>query len=249
MMEEERMKRTFAICLLGLILFGSISYMGYGQTAKEILDKMIDAQGGRKVLGGIKDTTISGTIEMILMGINGSLTMYQKEPDKIRLDMEFMGMVITQAYDGEKAWMTDPQSGTQLEMPPKMSDDMRRQALGNDSTLNPEKYGITFAAKEKEKIQDKTYLVLEQFFKDGQKITMYIDPATYLIFKTKGKSTDQTGADVEAETYYSDYKKVGDSLVAHAITVHQNGAEAIHMTFTKVVYNTGFQDGFFKMSK
>jgi hypothetical protein len=244
------MKRTFVICLLGLILFGSISRVGYGQTAKQILDKMIDAEGGRKVLGGIKDTTISGTIEMIQMGINGSLTMYQKEPDKMRLDMEFMGMVITQAFDGEKAWMTDPQSGTQQEMTPKMSDDMRRQALGNDSTLNPEKYGITFAAKGKEKIQDKDYLVLEQIFKDGEKVTMYIDPTTYLIFKTKGKSTDQTtGADVEAETYFSDYKKVGDSLVAHAMSVHQNGAEAIHMTFTKIVYNSGLQDGFFKMSK
>jgi hypothetical protein len=247
-MEEERMKRTFAICLLGSILIGSISYVGYGQTTKQILDKWIDAQGGRKVLSSIKDTTISGTIEMIQMGINGSLTMYQKEPDKMRLDMEFMGMVITQAFDGEKAWMTD-QSGTQQEMPSKMSDDMRRQALGNDSTLNPEKYGITFAAKGKEKIQDKDYLVLEQIFKDGERVTMYIDPATYLIYKTKGKSTDQTGAEVEAETYFSDYKKVGDSLVAHAMSVHQNGAEAIHMTFTKVVYNTGLQDGFFKMSK
>jgi len=243
------MKRTLVICLLGSILFGSIGYLGYGQTTKALLDKMIDAQGGRKVLGAIKDTTISGTIEMIQMGISGSLTMYMKEPDKMRVDMEFMGRVITRAFDGEKGWMTDFQSGIQQEMPPKMSDDMRRDALGNDSQLNPEKYGITFAAKGKEKIQGKDYFVLEQIFKDGRKVTMYLDPSTYLIFKTIGKATDETGAEVEAETYFRDYKKVGDSLVAHAMTVHQNGAEAIHMTFAKIVNNAGLQDAIFKMSK
>jgi len=243
-------KRTLVICLLGSILFGSIGYLGYGQTTKELLGKMIDAQGGRKVLSAIKDTTISGAIDMIQMGISGSFTMYMKEPDKMRMDMEFMGRIITQAFDGEKAWATDPQSGTQQEMPPKMTDEMRRQSLGNDSQLNPEKYGITFAAKGKEKIQGKDYFVLEQIFKGGQKVTMYLDPATYLIYMTKGKATDQaTGAEVDAETFYSDYKKVGDSVVAHAMAVHQNGAEAVHLTFTKVVYNTSLQGSFFKMSK
>ena len=72
---------------------------------------MIEAQGGRKALAAIKDTTISGTIEMPQMGISGSITIYQKEPDKMRMDMEFMGMVITQAYDGQNAWMVNPADG------------------------------------------------------------------------------------------------------------------------------------------
>ncbi len=241
------MKRSLTLCLLGLFLFGSITHLGYGQTTKEVLDKMIEAQGGRKVLASIKDTTVSGSIEMILMGITGSLMMYQKEPDKMRMDMEFMGMVVTTAFDGEKGWTITPQSPAAQEMDAKQTADMKKQALGNEATLNPEKYGITFAFKGKEKIQDKEYLVLEQTYKDGDKVTMYIDPATYLISRTKGKSTDQMGSEVEAETVFSDYKKVGDSLVAHSIIVFQNGVEAIRMTFTKITFNTGLEDAFFKM--
>jgi outer membrane lipoprotein-sorting protein len=241
------MKRSLTLCLLGLFLFGSITYLGYGQTAKEVLDKMIEAQGGRKVLASIKDMTISGSLEMIQNGLTGSLTLYQKEPDKIRMDMEFMGMVVTRAFDGEKGWMITPETSGAQEMDAKMTEDMKKQALGNDATLNPEKYGITFAFKGKEKIQDKEYLVLEQTYKDGDKVTMYVDPATYLISRTKGKSTSQMGSEVEAETVLSDYKKVGDSLVAHSIIIFQNGAEALRMAFTKITYNTGLEDAFFKM--
>jgi len=244
------MKKSLAVCLLGLFLIGSIAYFGHGQTAQEVLDKMIQAQGGRKAVASIKDTTMNGTVEMITMGISGTITMYQKEPDKMRIDMEFMGQVVTQAYDGEKGWMIVPQMGTQ-EATGKQGEDLKKQAisLSNDAMLNPEKYGITFAFKGKEKIQDKEYLVLEQAFKDGDKATMHIDPATYLIFKSKSKSTDPSGAEVDAETFSSDYKKVGDSMVPHTITVFQSGAEFLKMTFSKVTYNTGLEDAFFKMSK
>jgi len=243
------MKRRAAILSLGVFLVGGLVFSGYGQTAKDVLEKMIEAQGGRKALAAIKDTTISGTIEMPQMNISGSITIYQKEPDRMRMDMEFMGMVVTQAYDGQTAWMVNPQTGGQEVMPEKMTQDFRRQALGNDATLNPEKYGITFALKGKEKIQDKEYLVIEQTYKDGQKATIDIDPVTYLPFKSKGTATDMTGADVEAETFFSDYRKVGDTLAPHAMTVYQNGSEFVRMAFVKIVYNSGLEETLFKMSK
>jgi hypothetical protein len=158
-------------------------------------------------------------------------------------------MVITQAFDGEKGWMVNPQTGNQEEMSEKMSQDFKRQALGNDSLLNPEKYGITYVFKGKEKIQDTEYLVLEQTFKDGQTATMYIDPVSYLTYKTRAKTTDQMGAEVEGETILSDYRKVGDLTVFHAMTMFQNGAEFMKMTVTKIVFNSGLEDALFKMSK
>jgi outer membrane lipoprotein-sorting protein len=193
---------------------------------------------------------VTGSLEMVQMGMNGSITIYQKEPNKMRMDIELMGMVITQATDGEKAWFTNPQTGAVEEMPGKQAEDMKRQALGIDAALHPEKYGITFAFKGKEKVGDKEFLVLVQSFKDGQASTVYIDPATYLTFKTKTRTTDMaTGSEVEAETIAEDYKKVGDTLVAHKMTVFQNGAEFLRMTFVKVATNAGLEDSLFKMPK
>jgi outer membrane lipoprotein-sorting protein len=248
-LKGEPIMKKFAVAGILLALLAGLTVSAQTQDAKDLLEKMIQAQGGRAALAAVKDTTISGSLEMVQMGMNGSVTMYQKEPDMIRIDIEIMGMVITQAYDGQKAWMTNPQTGSTEEMPETQGQSMRRQALGNDSLLNPEKFGITYALKGKEKIADKEYLILEQTFKDGTKATMYIDPATYLIYKAKAKTQDMTGADVEGETVFDDYKKEGDLMVAHKMITYQNGAEFVRMTFTKVATNTKLEDAFFKMTK
>ena len=255
-MKEENVKRALIVALAGLFLIGTIAPFASGQTAKDILEKMIEAQGGRKALAAVKDTTISGTIEMNIMGMtmSGTITLHQKEPNKMRMDMEFsvqgMTMSMTQACDGERAWTTDPQAGTVRALTGKELEDMKKQALGADSSLNPEKYGISFAYKGKDKIEAKEYLVLEQIFKDGQKITIYVDPATYLTFKTVGPGTDpQTGAEVESETFFSDYKKVGDVLIAHGMSIHQGGSEFLKMTFSHIVHNSGLNDSLFQLGQ
>ena len=243
------MKKTLTICLLGLFLVGLSVAVGFGQTTKEILDKMIDAQGGRKVLAAIKDTTIAANIELALQGMSGNLTIYQKEPDKMRMDIEIAGIVITQAFDGVKGWQINPMAGgAAAEMSESEARDFKKQAMGNDSLLNPEKYGITYVFKGKEKIQDKEYLVLEQSYADGQKITMYLDPLTYLTYKANAK-VNQMGVEIAQETIFGDYRKEGDTMTAHSMTVFQNGAESVKMTFNKIAFNTGIQDSVFKMSK
>jgi len=247
--EEDKMKKTLAICLLGLFLVSLSVAMGYGQTTKEILDKMIDAQGGRKVLAAIRDTTIAGSLDLLQQGLSGNLTIYQKEPDKMRMDIEIAGMTITQAFDGVKGWQINPMAGgAAAEMSESETQNFKKQAMGNDSFLNPEKFGITFAFKGKEKIQDKEYLMFEQTYADGQKIMMYIDPVTYLTYKGKAK-INQMGVEIDQETFFGDYRKEGDTVAAHSMTIFQNGTEAIRMTFNKITFNTGIQDSVFKMSK
>lgn len=234
--------------LIALTLFFAIMLSPLlAQDAAKILKKMIKAQGGEKVLSSIKDSMMTGTMEMIQMGLTGSITMYQKEPNMMRMDAEVMGMTITQAYDGETAWMINPQTGAAEELPPETSDDMRRQALGNDALLHPEKYGITYTYKGKEKINGKDYFVLEQVFSDGFKATLYVDPDTYLVYKTKARTTNQMGVEVEAETIFSEYKKIDGVMVPQKLTIYQDGEEFMTMTITEVKFNTGLEDSFFKM--
>ena len=244
------MKKVITGILAGLLVAAILPAPGYGQDAKDVLEKMIEAQGGRKVLAGLKDTTVSGTMEMIQQGMNATLTMYQKEPNMMRMDIEIMGMVITQAYDGQKAWYLNPQTGAVQEMDETMAKEFKRQAMGNDSLLNPDKYGITFAFKGKEKIGDKDCPVLEQTLSDGHKNTFYLDPATYLVLKTKTMASNPMGGgDVLTETTMGDYRKEGDAMVAHTMTILQDGAEFARMTLTKITYNTGIEDTLFQMGK
>jgi outer membrane lipoprotein-sorting protein len=257
--EVEQMKKLFYFSLAIILIVIMVAIPALSQEeidkaektakAKKILDDMVEAQGGADILKSITDTTTTGTMEMIQMGLSGTITMYQKEPNKMRWDMEFMGMVVTQAYDGVTAWMINPQTGSAEEMPEEFAEDFTRQALGIDSLLNPEKYGITYVYEGKEMTEGKEYIVLKQTFEDGFVITLYIDPDTYLPFKTKSKTYNQMGVEVEAETYLSDYMESEGMQVPYTITVFQDGEEFITISLTDITYNSGLEDTFFSMDK
>jgi len=251
------MKRT-RMWVLGTLLLATITALpGYGQKAapagsKEamtVVDKLIEAMGGRKLLESIKDTTVSGTAEIVQAGITVPITIYQKEPDKLRLDITIAeaNMTIVQAFDGQKAWYTNPQTGATEEMPDFMAKQLARQATGSQALLNPQKTGVTYALKPKEALEGKDYIVLEQTRADGHKTTLYLDPETYLPYKTVTRSVDQSGAEVDSESYATNYQKVGGAMVAHSIRVLSNGSEAQRMTLTSVTYNSNLDDAFFTL--
>ncbi|HVP91763.1 MAG TPA: hypothetical protein VMS75_11175 [Terriglobales bacterium] len=243
------MKKLLAWTMAAAILVSLAALPGYGQTAQDIVKKMIEAQGGRKYLETIKDTTSSGTLELPSMSLTGSFTQYQKEPNKYRMDAEIMGMVMTQAYDGQRAWSTNMQTGQVEEAQEAQAKQFARQAIGNGGLLTPEKFGITYAAKPKVRLEDKEYLVLEQKMSDGHLTTIYIDSATYLPYKTESTEIGPTGADVKAESYTTDYKKVGQSMVPHSIRTLMDGTEWVKVTITKIVFNTNVDDSLFALGK
>ncbi|NIM59161.1 MAG: hypothetical protein GTO16_09505 [Candidatus Aminicenantes bacterium] len=243
------MKKIFSACFLSLFLLSLVTSSGLSQEASDILKKMVEAQGGKKVLEKIEDMTSTGNLEMIQMGMSGSVTIYKKEPNKMRMDIEVMGMIITQAFDGETAWWVNPQTGSKEEMPEQQQEDMKRMGLGIDAFIYPEKYGISYAFKGKEKIEEKEYLVLEQTFDDGHKATVYVDPKTYLTYKTKSTTMNPMGVEVETETFESDFKKVNGMIIAYSIVILQDGEEFMKLTLTDITLNTGLEDSFFKMSE
>jgi len=243
------MKRVFSFCLMSLFLLSLITSPGLGQKASDILEKMIEAQGGRKVVEGIKDTTMSGTFEMPMMGISGTSTMYQKDPNKTRMDAEFMGMVFTQAFDGETGWTINPETGGVEPLSEKALEYAKREALGDEALLHPEKCGITYAYKGKETIEGKDYFILEATYSDGYKLAVYVDSKTYLTYKSKGLSLDMMEVEVDTETVMSDYKKVDGTMIPHTIVIIQNGEAFMTITLTEVSFNTGLEDSLFKMNE
>jgi len=244
---EEFMKKTLSLCLFGLLLFSLMASPALSQSADDILNKMIDAMGGRKAMEAIKDQTSTGSMELIQMGLSGTVTNYFKRPNKNRMDIEVMGMVITQAFDGETAWMVNPQTGSSEEMPEQMAEFMKRDSMGDAAYLNPAKYGITHTAKGKEDVDGKECFVLEQKHSDGYVSTLYIDAKTYLIYKTKGMNINQMGVEVEQENVMTDYKKINGLMSPHTMTMYQDGEEFMVFSLEEIKYNTGLEDSFFEM--
>ena len=246
------MKRILAfsvVCLFSLGLTASSDAGLFAQDAKamQVLEKMIEAMGGRATMQAVKDMTATGTMEMPSMGMEGSATMYTKKESMFRMDIEIMGMSITSAFDGEAGWMINPQTGAVEDLPGEQLEETKRMAMGDSAYLEPEKYGIVYTSKGQEKLEDKDYDVLLMTYADGYETTLYIDSKTHLLYKTVAIAPNpMTGVEGEVESISTDYQKHDGIMVAHTTTSYTDGEEFMIITMDEVKYNTGLDDAFFK---
>ncbi len=213
------------------------------------LERMIDALGGRKALQAIKDITVTGTVEAPELGLTSAFVLYQKEPDKMRMDITVAEAAVTivQAFDGRRGWGTDDQSLVPVAMPERESRDMARKALGNAAYLSPRDLGITYALKPKETSGGKDYTVLEQTLADGHKVLFFLDPETHLPHKLATRTLGPTGAEADAETFLSDYREFCGALVATASRTLLDGKEVQRLFVAGVTCNNRLEDALFEL--
>ena len=246
------MKRTFAaISLFALLISFSLvpaaAQDGEArkiEEGKRILGKMIDASGGRDRLAKIQDRKVTCTINIIPINISGSLILSEKK-NKLRQDIQIMGMNIIQAYNGETGWMTNPQTGAVMDMPEPAIEQFKREALGDDALLFPEKHGITFSFEGRESVEGTEYLLLKQTYKDGFETAMYVDPDTFLVYKTLGTTVTETLEKTDQETTLSDYRDVDGTKVPFSVKIKQGGMDYAEVTMTEYKYNTNLEDSLF----
>jgi outer membrane lipoprotein-sorting protein len=87
-----------------------------------------------------------------------------KRPDKVRIEIEYMGNTIIQAFDGKKAWMVNPLTGYKDKK--NLPDAAKDQILQIFDFLNSPivKYGeegYSFEYLGKETIDDKNYITIK----------------------------------------------------------------------------------------
>ena len=105
------MKKIFVLTLMILLFLTLVTSDAFSISTGDVLENMVKAQGGKKNLAKIQDSTYSGSMVLVPMNLNGPISIYWKSPNKRRSDIEIMGMKIIQAYDGKIAWMDNPSPG------------------------------------------------------------------------------------------------------------------------------------------
>lgn len=78
----------------------------------EVLEKSIEASGGKEKIESIETTRFSGNFSIAAMGMNAQTTIIQVYPDKIYNEQNIPGMgQMLQVYNGEIGWAIDPMQG------------------------------------------------------------------------------------------------------------------------------------------
>jgi outer membrane lipoprotein-sorting protein len=218
----------------------------FAQTADELIDKNIKAQGGEK-LKAMKSVRMTGNMKM--GPIEAPFTISKARPEKVRMEFTVQGMTGTQAYDGTTGWAvmpfmgkTDPEklAGDQL-------DDIKETADFDGPMVDYKAKGNKVESLGKVDVEGTPAYKLKITRKNGNEETVYLDADNFLEIKSEGKRKIQ-GQEAETETTLGNYKEVDGVLFPTQIENHVKGREGAQtITINKIEVNPTIDAATFAM--
>lgn len=175
-------------------------------SAEQIIDKSVEATGGRGAMEKLSSTWARGTMEFTTQEVRGTMELYAKAPDKqlVIMNLESVGE-IRQGFNGREAWGQDP-SGKIIEVSGAPMADMQRGAVFNAALKWRELYpkveldGV-------ESIDGRKAFVVRLMPATGNPITRYFDAETFLLLRETGRRDTPQGP-MEIRADFSDYREV-----------------------------------------
>jgi len=239
--------KTLKVILVALFIaaFGGIK----AQTAEEIVEKHVKAIGGREKLNGVKTLKMTGKFSV--QGMEMTTTVYFKRLNSIRQDIIFQNMTITQAYDSKSktGWKVQPMEGDKnahkMEQEEMTSMEEEGETLIGPLTNYKEKgQTIEFVGKEDMEGTEVFKIMLTKKNKDVS--YFFIDASTYMILKETSKMKFQD-KEIEAESYYSNYK-LFDGITLATTEEDKQGGQLVTQTHMEAVeINQPVEDALFVM--
>jgi hypothetical protein len=204
------------ILLLSLFAISLIAAPAHAMTAEELIAKAINALGGEEALRALETEVVTGKV--MVQGMELPFKMTKMRPDLLRTESEFQGVSIVQAYDGEKAWTVNPMMGTQdpQDMPPMQEKAFLQQADFDGPLIDYEKKGYTVEYIGEDEVEGTTVHHLKVDTHDDVVYDMYFDAEYFMLLKQSGTMAMEE-QEVSMDTYFSDYKQVGELMLPHAI--------------------------------
>ncbi|HLF82620.1 MAG TPA: hypothetical protein VI837_00435 [Blastocatellia bacterium] len=222
------------------------SVQASAQTIDELIKKSLDAQGGIEKLKAVRSIKITGKI--IQQGIEIPITIQQKRPAMVRVDVTFQGKTQTAAYDGESGWKTNPFQGSPD--PEKIAGDelkeLQEQSDMDGPLVDYKAKGHTVELIGKEDMEGTPVYKLKLTLKNGDVRNIYLDAENSLGLKVNLKRKTP-GGEIEADQYVGNYKQVNGLMMAFSIETKISGQTANQIVFDKVEMGIPIDDSVFKM--
>lgn len=229
------MNRNRIILVAVLIVAASAAVMA--QTLESVVNRAIEAQGGKARLESIQSMamTMNGTM-MGSMTVN--MDMKIKKPNKFHMKMDMMGQNMTMISDGNDYWM---------EMMGRTMDVPANQAAGNqqltqgfgDMLLQLQQMGAEYAGMA-EFMGESCHAVTFQPEGADQPGTMYFSDASGMMI-----GFAQNTAQGEAKLHITSYQDVDGIKFPQNMVMHMNGSEMMNLSISNVQVNPAIDDSLF----
>lgn len=216
-------------------------------TAEQVLDKHVDATGGRAAYERIKSTVTKATARLAAQGIGGPMEIYAKYPNKMLTVQTLSGIGETrQGYDGKVAWSKDPLQGLRKLSGPE-AELVARGAVFN-TQLNWRKAFPKVALLPDKKIGAATCYVVKLAPEVGQPLLQYFDQKTLYMVRMDMTFEGPQGK-MAIETTIGDYRPVDGVKVPFSMRQKIGGAAEMVVTLNSVKNNVPVDDALFAMPK
>ena len=217
----------------------------HAQTVDEIINKNIEAMGGKSNIDKIKSVYYENSMEA--MGNSGPSTLTILNGKGYRLEFEINGQKMVQVYTADKGgWAINPFGGGTDPQP--MPEDQYKGGKDQIDIGGP-LYNYAAKGNKVELLgkEDSAYKIKETN-KDNVVTTYYIDPTTYYIKKAV-QTGSMMGQDVEITRTPSNYKKTDFGVVIpYTIDISFGGQFSLTTTVKKVEFNKDVDPKIFEMS-
>lgn len=236
------MRRVLAIILVGIVGAGIVAAQAAPPTVDQILDKYVQALGGKAAYEKLTSRVSKGTFELPAQGLTGTVEIDSKAPNKSLLLVELTGLGrIQQGFDGVVAWADNPQGGVR-ELSSQELSVAKRGAMFQQAIRLRELYPKMTLQSQEKVGQHNTY-VIEADPGDGSLRRMYFDTESGLMLRSvveRDAPEGRAAFDLLLEDY-RDVDGIKIPFTAHGMTPN---AEYV-IKLTEVKHNVPLEDAKF----
>ena len=193
--------------------------------ARTILDRYVEAIGGRKAILAHTSSHLSGTVTVTGSGITGAVDIYGAKPDKSLVKINLGGIGdLFEGFDGINAWSISPMTGPMLTQGKEL-DEKKFDADFYSDLHDPARY-TSMKVVEKMMFEGRPCYKVSLVKKDSGEDIEFFDAATGLKAGAMMTRESQMGP-ISATQVLSDYKKFGELLLPTVMKQSQMGVDQV----------------------
>jgi hypothetical protein len=211
--------------------------------AKQIVDRYVEAIGGRQMIGRYNARHTQAEMSMPAMGMTMSMDVYQARPNKMFTRIEMPGMgTTTSGFDGHTAWVSNPMQGPRILNGPELNETLSRADF--DSNLDPSKNFPTMQTIGEKTIDGHACWNVRMVSATGIEAQNCFDKTTGLLIGSTMKQNTQMG-EMQVDVAYSDYQDFDGIKMPTKTTMNMMGQQMV--TTIKSVSHAAIPDSTFEL--
>jgi hypothetical protein len=203
--------------------------------AGTLIQRYVDAIGGRDAVLRPRMSRTTGTFEMPGAGLRGDMEMLMAPPNRMMSTVTIPGMgTMRSGYDGDVAWAVDPMMGARLMSGGEL--ESTREQANTLASIRDAGLFTTRETVERTEIGGQPCYKVRLVWKSGRESFDCYSTETGLLIASIGKQESPMGS-IEVTTRYADYREFGGVRMPTRMTMEMMGQQQI-MTISNVEYDT-----------